>query len=166
MKENQELQRGQQATDIEIQALEEHLQQHMNSSGLPFEFIVKYTKEKVYSLAFYTHPHGYRMCVRVDLNGKGTHVSIYICMMSGPFDDSLQWPFRGDVTIQIVNQAGDHHHIEKIIEVPEHENVRPESVWGFPRFLAHSRLAYNAVRMTQYLKDNHLIVRVVKVTLD
>ena len=54
------------------------------------------------------------MCVLVDSNrygdGVGTHVSIFICMMRGPFDDHLKWPFRGKITIQIVNQAGDLDH--------------------------------------------------------
>ena len=36
---------------------------------------------------------------------------------------------------------------------------------GKPQFLAHADLDYNAARKTQYLKDNHLIVCVVKVVL-
>ena len=40
-------------------------------------------------------------------NRKRTHVSIFTYMMQGPFDDHLKWPFRGVITIQIVNQAGD-----------------------------------------------------------
>ena len=39
--------------------------------------------------------------------------SIYTFPMKGSYDDHLKWPFRGVVTIQIVNQAGDHNHIEK-----------------------------------------------------
>ena len=35
--------------------------------------------------------------------------------MKGQFDDHLKWPFRGEITIQIVNQDGDHHHVEKTI---------------------------------------------------
>ena len=48
-------------------------------------------------------------------DGKGTHISIFTFLMRGSYDDHLKWPFRGNITIQIVNQAGDHDHIEMII---------------------------------------------------
>ena len=179
MTENQELQHKHQAMDADIRALKKDLQQDINTSERLLEFRVKYTEEEVYSTAFYTHTHGYRMCVNVDPNGygdgKGTHVSIFTFMMRGSFDDYLKWPFRGETTVQLVNQAGDHDHVEKIIH---YTDVTPDGAagrvtgserathaQGFPQFLAHSHLGYNAARKTQYLKDNHLIVRVVKVVL-
>ena len=57
------------------------------------------------------------VCVYPNENGdgEGTHVSIFTCMMRGPFDNDLKWPFRGEITIQIVNQARDHDHIENTI---------------------------------------------------
>ena len=36
--------------------------------------------------------------------------------------------------------------------------------WGIHKFLAHNKLQYNAKRQTQYLKDNTLHIRVMKVT--
>ena len=36
--------------------------------------------------------------------------------MKGQFDDHLKWPFRGEITIQIVNQDGDHDHVEQAID--------------------------------------------------
>ena len=146
--------------------------------GLPIDFHVKQTNENVhvYLPAFYTH--GYRICVSVDPNGygdgKGTHVSIFTHMMQGSFDDYLKWPFRGEITIQIVNQVGDHGHVEEIIDyndetsddiagrVTDEERTRG---WGEHQFLAHNELQYDAESNTQYLKDNTLHIRVVKVTL-
>ena len=115
------------------------------------------------------------MCVRVNPNGygdgKGTHVSIFMYMMRGPFDNYLKWPFRGEITIKLVNQAGGHNHIEKVIyyndEIPDMYksrvtgSERATSGWGFHQVLAHSHLGYNPAKKTQYLKNNHLIVRVV-----
>ena len=67
-----------------------------------------------YSRPFYTGMGGYKMCLRVDANGdgdgKGTHVSVYTCLMRGEFDSHLKWPFRGTVTIQLVNQLEDKEH--------------------------------------------------------
>ena len=48
------------------------------------------------------------MCLRIDANGwgigRGTHVSVSVFMMKGEFDSHLQWPFKGEVTVQLVNQ--------------------------------------------------------------
>ena len=64
-------------------------------------------EEVVYLPSFYTHSHGYRMCLEVhpngDGDGKGTRVSVYTCLMKGPFDDHLKWPFGGKIIIQIVS---------------------------------------------------------------
>ena len=38
-------------------------------------------------------------------------------IMRGPFDADLKWPFRGDVTIQIENQAGEDNHQERVSAV-------------------------------------------------
>ena len=180
MKENTELRHMVQAIDVDMRALKEDLQQDISTSRWLLEFRVKYTEGNVYSPAFYTHTHGYRMCVSVYPNGygdgEGTHVSIFTFMMRGPFDDYLKWPFRGEITIQLVNQAGGHDHVEQIVyytdEIPDKYasrvtgSERATSGWGKPQFLAHADLGYNAARNTQYLKDNHLIVRVVKVVLN
>ena len=147
-------------------------------SGFPKVYLVERTENEVYLPGFYTHQRGYKMCIHVDPNGdgdgEGTHVSIYTFLMKGSYDDHLKWPFRGIITIQIVNQAGDHDHIENTF--PYNDKTPDISAgrvtmgerslgWGFDIFLAHSDLEYNAAKKTQYLKDNHFIVRVVKIEL-
>ena len=154
------------------------LQQRMKTPAWLLEFCVNFTnKEVFFSPAFYTHPYGYRMCVRVHPHGlragEGTHVSIFIHMMPGQFDDYLKWLFRGSVVIQLVNQAGDHDHIEMIVS---YNDMTPDNYTsrvtgsdiakygrGSYQFISHADLGYNAARKAQYLKDNHLIVSVVKV---
>ena len=104
------------------------------------------------------------MCLKVYPNGSigglGTHVSIRTCILQGPFDGDLKWPFRGDVTLQIVNQAGDDKHKENVIHYTSHtpdssasrviDRVRP-GAWGLEKACSHSSLGYNATRKTQYL---------------
>ena len=175
MKENHEKQK-------EVAVLKEEIQKLRLTVGeLPIDFKVIYASEEevVYSPSFYTHPDGYRMCIRVDPNGdgdgKGTHVSVFIYLMKGQFDDHLKWPFRGEITIQIVNQDGDHDHVEKTIpyndKTPDAnagrvtDNKVRASGWGKHKFLAHTDLGYNAARKTQYLKDDIIIVRVVRVKI-
>ena len=175
-----------QIMDDEIQVLKEEgrklkldLQSHKDSPGWPFDFRVQHNDEEVYSPAFYTHPHGYRMCVNVVPNGvgdgEGTHVSIFIFMMRGPFDDYLKWPFQGKITIQLVNQVGVHNHVIKTILFTDMTpdiytnrvtgSERAQNGWGLLQFLSHADFGYNAARSTQYLKENHLTVRVVEVVL-
>ena len=184
----QELLNKQQITENRMGALNEGLQkqklevqQIVSQSGFPVDYYVKQADEEVYLPAFYTHPQcrGYRMCVSVDSNGygdgEGTHISIFTFMMQGPFDDYLKWPFRGQITIQIVNQVGDHGHVERIISYTDNtpddtagrvtDKERADFGWGEPLFLAHSELQYNAARQTQYLKDNTLHVCIIKVKL-
>ena len=144
-------------------------------SEFPKEFRVKVTSANHFSQAFYTHPHGYRMCLRVcpkGITGSESHVSVYTYMMQGPFDKHLHWPFVGEVTVQIVNQTGDHDHVERIISFSTHTPGKhsrrvkgreiSQSGWGKRYFLPHEQL-YNSAREVQYLKNNHLLVRILKV---
>ena len=129
------------------------------------------------SPAFYTHQRGYRICLQVHPNGRGdvqgTHVSIYTCLMRGPFDGGLKWPFRGDVTIQIVDQAGEKHH-EMVVRynnnTPDsHANRVTEGEWSlgwcYQKFLPHTSLGYNTATNTQYLQANSLQIRISKVKI-
>ena len=132
-----------------------------------------------YSPAFYTHPQGYRMCLLVYPNGRadglGTHVSLFTYILQGPFDADLKWPFRGDVTIQIVNQAGEDNHQEMTNEYTDQisdsiagrvTNKVRSLGWGSFQFLPHSSLSYNATTNTQYLRGDSLQIRISKVKIE
>ena len=60
---------------------------------------LKSNNEVWYSPPFYTHVGGYKMCLSIYPNGLGaqcgTHVSLYVHMMTGEFDAYLNWPFAG-----------------------------------------------------------------------
>ena len=170
------------ATEDETENLTEKIEElklaMTGCSGFPKVYRVERKGNEVYLPGFYTHQHGYKVCIHVDPNGEGdgegTHISIFTFLMKGSYDDHLKWPFRGNITIQIVNQAGDHDHFEDTFpyndKTPDHTAGRvtmgERSLgWGFDTFLPHSDLEYNAAKKTQYLKDNHFIVRVVKIEL-
>ena len=74
------------------------------------DFSSKRINRKVWnSPPFYTHPQGYKLCLDIHTNGtddgEGTHISVYIYLMSGEFDNQLKWPFRERVTIQLLASA-------------------------------------------------------------
>ena len=62
----------------------------------------------LYSAPFYTSPHGYKMCLRLylngDGNGTGSHLSFFFLLMKGEYDALLLWPFKQLVTMMLVDQ--------------------------------------------------------------
>ena len=122
---------------------------------------------------FYTSPGGYKMSLRVDPygngDGKGTHIACYIYLEEGVYDDILEWPFQGEVTIELLNQLEDKNHKKYIIQYDESvpygskqrvfkgENSKG---WGTHHFIPCSKLMYDAAKKCQYLKDDSLYFRV------
>ncbi|NXA34848.1 TRAF2 factor, partial [Eudromia elegans] len=70
----------------------------------------------LYSPAFYTAKYGYKVCLRIYLNGdgtgKGTHVSLFFVVMKGDYDALLPWPFRQKVTFMLLDQNNREHVID------------------------------------------------------
>lgn len=63
----------------------------MTKDEFPFHFLS----------AFYTSKYGYKMCLRIYLNGDGTgrgsHLSLFFVVMRGLSDALLKWPFNQKV---------------------------------------------------------------------
>ena len=131
----------------------------------------KTNNDTIYSPPFYTGPGGYKMCVRVDANGngigKGTHVSLFIYLMRGEYDDHLSWPFPGIVTIELLNQVQNRNHHSTTtlfsVEFAESQRVvnaeRASSGHGQQKCIPHTSLEYNVTKNYQYLKDDSLYFR-------
>ena len=133
----------------------------------------KASKEPWYSPGFYTHPGGYRACLRVYANGfgdaEGTHLSAFVNLMRGKNDQSLVWPLRADFTITLLNQIKDGEHREYVApmhsEGDEKFNTRVvetevgSSARGHARFVPHQDLL-QPQKQRQYLKGGVLFFRV------
>lgn len=131
-----------------------------------------------YSPCFYSHSCGYKMQLQVYPNGdgiaRGTHVSVKVAILPGEFDDLLCWPFRGIITLHLVNQRRDTCHIahqvwfttldnlhvrEKPI-VDEGEELEVGRIGdGLDKFVAHANLGEKAgiFASKEYLKNNMLL---------
>lgn len=136
------------------------------------------------STSFYSHSHGYRMCLSVDANGyylpvgpgsskHHTHVSVFVHLMRGDYDGQLKWPFRGSVTIQLLNQLDNKDHREEGIRFGDstpNDNAGRVTTgernkgWG-RQFIAHRELTYNQAKNTQYLMHDCLSFRVSKIVI-
>ena len=147
-------------------------------------FQKKMKKNEVwYSDPVYSHFGGYKMCLCVYANGvedgKGTHVSVLICMMRGDHDDNLKWPFEGSVEVSLLNQLEDsEHHTDDVWEsdysdIPESSSGRVmlgerSKGWGDTEFVSHEDLDYDDDDHDnkQFLKDDTLFFRVGNIVPD
>ena len=133
--------------------------------------------ERWYSPAFYTHVGGYKMCLEIDANGwgsgEGTRVGVALYMMKGEFDSHLKWPFKGEITVELVNQkeGGENYETNLVehsdaVERDEYlQRVTEGEIgkgWGYPEFISHSDL-YNPEEGKEYLVNDTLIFRVTNV---
>jgi len=133
----------------------------------------KTSQEEWHSPPFYLHPSSYKMCIRVYANGygigEGTHVSVFIFLMRGKNDDNLSWPFRGEVTVTLLNQLKDKNHYTDTATYAEgsitganrvvHSNMGQKG-YGWSRFISHDRLGYDVWHNRQYLKDDCLYFQI------
>lgn len=127
-----------------------------------------------FSPTFYSHFGGYNMYLVVDANGmgagQGTHVSVWIHLTHGDFDRHLKWPFRGDITVQLLNQRSDEGHWEKTVyakDTTDPEAVCKEMWWnittrgtGFSDFIPHAELN---TEDKEYLRNDCLKFRISKI---
>ena len=169
-----------------LKAQQEKLEEISYSGTLPLTFSMEdFEQRKLddscwFSPPFYTHTHGYKLCLKVYANGaisvKGTHISLYVYLMQGDFDDTLAWPFEGHITVQLLNQLEDRNHCTNVFKftcgsdpkrnyrVTESEQERAKRGIGECSFIAYDRLGLNSDLNCQYLSDNKLNFRVSEVT--
>ena len=102
----------------------------------------KRDEDQWYSSLFYTSAGGYKIRLSLDAigrgTGKGTHLSCYVNLMPGEYDDILEWPFQGEVTVELLNQLGDKNHYKRVIpfndKTPDNSKNRKKKedhqTWG------------------------------------
>ena len=112
------------------------------------------------------------MCLSIFANGwgtgKGTHVSVGVYMMKGEFDSHLKWPFKGEITVELVNQKeGGKNYERKPVKHTDSEQrdsyfqrvtkgERATGGWGLPQFIYHADL-YKPEKGKEYLLNDTLI---------
>ena len=130
---------------------------------------------KRFSPPFYTHHRGYKMCLSVYSNGRpntewhGNHVSVYIHLKRGEFDDDLKWPFRGDIEVSLIDQDEKRccsRTIRFTDDTPDNSagrvtgGNRAKGERGFGDFISHNDLQPN------YLKNNCLMFQITNVIIN
>ena len=70
-----------------------------------------HTNQCMRSPAFSTHRYGYQLMASVfptgHASGSGNHLSVYIGLVKGDYDNILEWPFRYPITVTLLDQCTD-----------------------------------------------------------
>ena len=129
---------------------------------------LRHNKESWYSPVFCTHERGYHFRMRVDANGwhgNNNAVAVVVSIVKGDYDDQLQWPFEGVITVQILNHVsntsnsilkefefiGGGYECQRVTD-----EAQPEYGCWCDQFIVHDSLSYDVMRKCQYLKNDCL----------
>ena len=97
--------------------------------------------------------------------GYGSHISLFVHMMLSEWDDTLEWPFTGRISLSILDLSDDgeyKRHISEILVTRPNmlafqrpTTPRNHKGYGYVEF-AH----LETLQERQYVKNNCLLVRV------
>ncbi|XP_020561924.1 TNF receptor-associated factor 2 isoform X3 [Oryzias latipes] len=120
----------------------------------------------MFSPAFYTSKYGYKMCLRIYLNGdgtgRGTHLSLFFVVMRGHSDALLKWPFNQKVTLMLLDQNNREHIIDAFRpDISSSSFQRPVSdmniASGCPLFCPLSKLDSK----NSYIRDETIFIKAI-----
>ncbi|XP_073872087.1 TNF receptor-associated factor 2 isoform X5 [Macaca fascicularis] len=120
----------------------------------------------IFSPAFYTSRYGYKMCLRIYLNGdgtgRGTHLSLFFVVMKGPNDALLRWPFNQKVTLMLLDQNNREHVIDAFRpDVTSSSFQRPVNdmniASGCPLFCPVSKMEAK----NSYVRDDAIFIKAI-----
>ena len=121
----------------------------------------------IYSPPFYSSSTGYKMCMRLYLNGDGnarqTHMSLFFVLMRGPNDAILKFPFNYKVTFCLFDQTPHQRHIIDSFRPDTRSNSfqRPRTEMniasGIPKFFPLNRIEQQD---NPYVRDDTMFIKV------
>lgn len=122
----------------------------------------------IYSAPFYSSPTGYKMCLRLYMNGdaiaKQNHLSLFIVIMRGEYDAILTWPFSFKITFCLFDQTTNQKHIVDTFRAEPTSNSfqRPKTdmniASGLPKFCP---LPFIQQADSPYVRDDCMFIRCV-----
>ncbi len=104
----------------------------------------------IMSPPFYSHPNGYKMCLQIYPNGYdiglNTHMSLFVFIMRGEFDDTLQWPFTGRATTDMYSNKSEQWTQVEVVDFKRNPVKKKcdrltSSGYGYPQVLTQDQVA-------------------------
>lgn len=125
------------------------------------------------SKEFYSSAGGYKARLNIYMNGvgevKGKYVSVFIVLMPGKYDDTLEWPFQGEVVIELLNQITNSNHmtVTTVFDSETSDEVKDRKFdedttlgYGSQCFASIKELECPVYFNTQYLVNDTIYFRV------
>jgi len=125
-------------------------------------------QRSIYSSPFYSSPTGYKIRLRLYLNGdndtRNKHVSLFLVIMRGDYDAILEWPFPYKVSFRLIDQSTSDNHQGDIIHSFWPDTIsdcfkRPvydmNDGYGFKEVLSIEQLEQNQSR---FVKDDTMFI--------
>jgi hypothetical protein len=117
----------------------------------------------IYSPSFYSKQYGHHLKIKMYLDGdsfgKGSHISVYIMVCKGEFDNIIKWPLNAVFHFTVINQevAGDDFFESIITEPASNSSQKPVSSrnipTGYPLFLPQKDLK-------KFIKDDVIFLKI------
>jgi len=118
----------------------------------------------VHSAPCFTKQYGYKYCMRIYLNGdgmgKGTHLSLFIVVIKGEYDELLTWPVVKKITFTLINLKDKKRNFVKNMhtDVNSSSFKRPSKEMniasGMPQYIEHEQLTRG------FIKDDCIYISV------
>ena len=116
-----------------VQHTTQHIELHTAGGACSGSKVLTFTKycqlksssSEVCSDLVYSHHHGYKFKLRiVYFEASYNDIGAYLHLVTGEYDDQLHWPVEVKVRLELLNQAGDHHHVERTASFKWEKNER------------------------------------------
>ena len=149
------LKRGSSSDTYFVFKITEVAQHRENETPIFTDAVYSYSQERIVGIRIYPQGVG---------TGRGTHVALFIHMIKGNFDNSLVWPFRGTVTISVLDQScsGNQSDISRIIQATpilsafqQPREAICRTGYGFEKFSPIEKFFG-----PQYVKDDKLLLKI------
>jgi len=116
---------------------------------------------------FYTFHGGYKLCVRLYMNGHGcewnSHLSFFFVLMKGDWDAILEWPFSHPVKFKVMGQAakrGDDVTASLLPDLRSESFAQPVEEMNVPRGVPQNAFPLDILARDGYVLDDTMFVEV------
>ncbi|XP_065901673.1 TNF receptor-associated factor 4-like [Dysidea avara] len=110
------------------------------------------------SAPFYSSTKGYKMilcvCPAGDSEYIGTHLTVALGYMKGPYDDELPWPLRENFEVKLLNQINNYEHYLDFPTVSFNDSNPDDASYG-NRIVDHEK-SVRGIRITDFISNEDL----------
>ncbi|GAB6029987.1 TNF receptor-associated factor 6 [Chamberlinius hualienensis] len=143
-----------------VQGISELVAQALNS--------VSGQSKHLHSPGFYTGAFGYKVCLRLNITLRQTayFLSIFIHFLQGDYDDTLEWPFTGQIILALVESSREDNQVNHIVETmttkPGLSAFQRPTTERNPKGFGYAEfVSMDVVNRGFYLKNDALTVRAI-----